>query len=69
AGTTAHKEYELKSAFTENDQIFYLITEYIAEADQPRSKTGNQYAVNVSTSELYKASTNYAGYYVVEAFE
>jgi len=68
-GSGAHKEFELKSAFAENDQIFYLITEYMVEADQSRSKTGNQYAVNVATNELYRASTNYAGYYVVEAFE
>lgn len=68
-GETSYKEYELKSAFTENDQIFYLITEYLVELDQTRSKTGNQYAVNIATNELYRASSNYAGYYVVEPFE
>ena len=67
-GMTSYKEYELKSAFTENDQIFYLITEYMTEMDQTRSKTGNQYAVNIETNEIYRASTNYAGYYVVESF-
>lgn len=68
-GETSYKDYELKSAFTENDQIFYLITEYLVELDRTRSKTGNQYAVNIATNELYRASSNYAGYYVVEPFE
>ena len=68
-GETTYKDFELKSAFTESDQIFYLITEYMVELDQSRSKTGNLYAVNIETNELYRASTNYAGYYVVEPFE
>lgn len=68
-GMNASKEFEIKSAFKQDDQIFYLIVEYMVEIDGTRSKSGNQYAVNVATNELYQASTNYAGYYVVEAFE
>lgn len=68
-GSPTYREYELNSAFTEDDQIFYLIIEYVREADGTKSKTGNQYAVHTATSELYKASTNYAGYYMVEPFE
>lgn len=68
-GSLAFREYELNSAFTENDQIFYLIVEYVREPDGTKSKTGNQYAVHTATNELYKASTNYAGYYMVESFE
>lgn len=69
AGSTTRKEYEIKSAFTEDDQIFYLIVEYAVEPDGIRAKTGNHYAVNIATGELYKASANYAGYFMVEAFE
>lgn len=67
--STDTKEFELKSAFTENEQIFYLIVEYLVDTDGIRCKTGNQYAVNITTNELYKVSTNYAGYYNVEPFE
>lgn len=62
------KEYICDSAFSQDDQSFYLITEYQIQVDGKRSKTGNVYAVNVLTKELYKATTNYEGYYVVEAF-
>ena len=68
-GISAVKDFEIKSAFKQDDQIFYLITEYVVEMDGTRSKSGNQYAVNVATNELYRASTNYAGYYMVDAFE
>lgn len=67
-GLAATKEFVCDSAFTENDQIFYLIIEYQVEPDGSRSKTGNVYAVNVYTKELYRASANYAGYYMVDAF-
>ncbi len=62
------KEFVCDSAFMENDQIFYLITEYYVEPGGSRSKSGNAFAVNVHTRELYRASANYAGYYRVEAF-
>lgn len=65
---TATKEFVCDSAFTENDQIFYLIIEYQIEPNGSRSKTGNVYAVNVYTKELYRTSANYEGYYMVEAF-
>lgn len=62
------KEFVCDSAFTENDQIFYLIVEYYVEPDGSRSKSGNVFALNIYTKELYRASANYAGYYMVEAF-
>ncbi|MBD5542825.1 MAG: tetratricopeptide repeat protein [Lachnospiraceae bacterium] len=62
------KEYVCDSAFTENDQIFYLIIEYYVEPGGSRSKSGNVFAVNVHTRELYRTSANYMGYYMVEAF-
>lgn len=62
------KEFVCDSAFMENDQIFYLIIEYYVEPGGNRSKSGNAYAVNVHTRELYRTSANYAGYYMVEAF-
>ncbi len=62
------KEFVCDSAFTENDQIFYLIIEYYVEPGGSRSKSGNVYAINVHTRELYRASANYAGYYMVDAF-
>lgn len=62
------KEFVCDSAFAENDQIFYLIIEYYVEPGGNRSKSGNVFAVNVHTRELYRASANYAGYYMVEAF-
>lgn len=68
ANQAATKEFVCDSAFTENDQIFYLIIEYQIEPNGSRSKTGNVYAVNVHTKELYRASANYEGYYMVEAF-
>lgn len=68
-GVASVKEFEIKSAFKQDDQIFYLIVEYVVEPGGARAKSGNQYAINVDTTELYRASTNYAGYYMVEAFE
>lgn len=68
-GMSIVKDFGIKSAFKQDDQIFYLIVEYVVELDGTRSKSGNQYAINVATNELYKATTNYAGYYMVEAFE
>lgn len=62
------KEFVCDSAFMENDQIFYLIIEYYVEPNGNRSKSGNVFAVNVHTRELYRASANYAGYYMVDAF-
>lgn len=67
-GTEAVKDYVCDSAFTENDQIFYLIIEYQTEPLEKRSKTGNVYAVNAYTKELYRAFANSEGYYTVEAF-
>ena len=68
-GMSAIKDFEIKSAFKQDVEVFYLITEYVVEMDGTRSKSGNHYAINVATNELYRASTNYAGYYMVEAFE
>ena len=67
-GVAGTKDYECTAAFTEQDQVFYLIVEYYVEPDGSRSKTGNFYAVNISTRELYRAVTDYDGYYMVEAF-
>lgn len=68
-GMSAVKDFEIKSAFKQDVEIFYLITEYVVEMDGTRSKSGNHYAINVANNEIYRASTNYAGYYMVEAFE
>lgn len=62
------KQYECNSAFVQEEQVFYLITEYLAAPDGTRSRTGNAFALNIYTKELYRASTNYEGYYHVSAF-
>lgn len=63
-----NNSYTCTSAFTLDDQVFYLILEYYEDALGTRSKTGNTFAVNVESGQLYRATTNYEGYYVVEAF-
>ena len=69
AGVSAKKEYDCSAAFSQEDQIFYLITEYmVEETTQTKSKSGNIFAINITTGELYRATTNFEGYYVVEAF-
>lgn len=62
------KQYECNSAFVQEEQVFYLVIEYLAALDGTKSRTGNAFAFNIYTKELYRAITNYDGYYRVSAF-
>lgn len=67
-GMSGRNVYYCSSAFMEEDQTYYLVTEYYEDLTGSWYYTGNRYAVNISTGVLYKTELNKENYIHVISF-
>lgn len=57
------RQYPASAVIAENDQYYYLVDEVFIAPDGTSQKTGNQYAVSVTTGESFLAVRNSYGMY------
>lgn len=62
-GVEGNRQYEVISVISENDMYYYLLSETFVSADGTSQKTGNQYAVCITTGESFEAVQNMMGTY------
>lgn len=67
-GMSGRNVYYCSSAFTEEEEIYYLVTEYYEDLTGSWYYTGNRYAVNISTGVLFKTQLNSENYIHVLSF-
>lgn len=61
ADVEGKKEYWLNTIIAENDQYYYLLDEVFTATDGTSQKTGQMYAVSVTTGESFYAVRNFSG--------
>ena len=62
-GVDGNRQYEVISIISENDIYYYLLSETFVSADGTSQKTGNLYAVCITTGESFEAVQNMIGTY------
>ena len=62
-GVDGNRQYEVISVISENDIYYYLLSETFVSADGTSQKTGNLYAVCITTGESFEAVQNMIGTY------
>lgn len=68
ADMSGRNVYYCSAAFQEDGATYYLVTEYYEDLTGSWYYTGNRYAVNILTGELFKTELNKDGYIHVLSF-